>query len=89
MYVIEREMPDVGLLSDTELQGASQTSCKVLHELGSDIKWVSSFVTGNKIYCIYLATDKDLVIKHAKQAGFPADAVSEVVNVIDPSTAKL
>ncbi|WP_245574792.1 DUF4242 domain-containing protein [Gaetbulibacter saemankumensis] len=89
MYVIEREMPEVGKLTKIELKQASLNSCKVLHNLGPDIKWVNSFITGNKIYCVYLAANKDLVIKHAKDAGIPANSVSEVVNIIDPSTAEM
>ena len=87
MYVIEREVPGVGNLTSEELQAISQTSCGVLHEMGSDIKWLHSYVTGDKIYCIYLANNEDLVREHAQKGGFPANSVQEVKTVIDPSTA--
>ena len=87
-YVIEREMPGVGNLSGAELQGASQTSCNVLQNLGPQVQWVQSFVTGDKIYCVYIAPSEDLIRQHAEQAGFPANSISEVKAVIDPTTAE-
>jgi len=87
-YVIEREIPGAGDLSPEELQGISQKSCSVLRELGPEINWVHSYVTGDKIYCVYIAPNEELVRKHAEQGGFPANRVSEVTTVIDPTTAE-
>lgn len=87
-YVIERDMPGVGGLSAGELQGASQTSCSVLRDLGPEIQWVHSYVTDDKIYCIYRAPSEQLIRSHAEQAGFPANSVAEVRSVIDPTTAE-
>jgi hypothetical protein len=88
-YVIEREIPGAGKLSGTELQAISQTSCGVLSELGPRIQWVESFVTDDKIYCVYIAPNEDLIREHASRGGFPANKVSEVRNVIDPTTAEV
>jgi Protein of unknown function (DUF4242) len=87
-YVIERELPGAGKLSSQELQSISQTSCGVLRDLGSEIQWVQSFVTDNKIYCVYIARDEEIVRKHAQQGGFPANQISQVRSVIDPTTAE-
>ena len=87
-YVIEREMPGAGTLSDAELQGVSQQSCQVLEEMGPQIQWVQSFVTGDKIYCIYIAPDEDTVRRHAANSGFPANQVNQVAAIIDPTTAE-
>ena len=87
-YVIEREIPGAGDLSPEELQGISQKSCGVLRELGPEINWVHSYVTGDKICCVYIAPNEELVRKHAEQGGFPANRVSEVKTVIDPTTAE-
>jgi hypothetical protein len=87
-FVIEREMPGAGSLSPEELQAASQTSCSVLRNLGPQIQWVNSYVTGDKIYCVYIAPNKELIAEHAKQGGFPANKISEVLAVIDPTTAE-
>jgi hypothetical protein len=87
-YVIEREIPDAGKLSAQELQGISQTSCGVLNKMGPSIQWVHSYVTDDKIYCIYIAPDAETVLEHARQGGFPANRVSEVKNIIDPTTAE-
>jgi Protein of unknown function (DUF4242) len=87
-YVIERELPGAGKLSSQELQSISQTSCEVLRDLGSEIQWVQSFVTDDKIYCIYIARDEEIVRKHAQKGGFPANQISEVRSVIDPTTAE-
>jgi hypothetical protein len=87
-FVIEREMPGAGSLGTDELKGASQTSCSVLRDLGPDIQWVHSYVTDDKIYCIYRAPDAALIRQHAEQAGFPANSVAQVRTVIDPTTAE-
>ena len=87
-FVIEREMPGVGSLGPAELKGASQTSCSVLRDLGPDIQWVHSYVTDDKIYCIYRAPNADMVREHAERGGFPANSVSQVRTVIDPTTAE-
>lgn len=87
-YVIEREMPGAGGLGQDELKGASQTSCSVLRDLGPEVQWVHSYVTDDKIYCIYRAPSEDLIRDHAERSGFPANKISEVKNVIDPTTAE-
>jgi hypothetical protein len=87
-YVIERDLPGAGKLSSAELQGISQKSCGVLRGLGPTIQWLHSYVTDDKIYCVYIAPSADLVRKHAEQGGFPANRVSEVRSVIDPTTAE-
>lgn len=87
-YVIEREIPGAGKLSPQELQGIAQKSCSVLDQLGPKIQWVQSFVTGDKIYCEYIAADEQLVREHARQGGFPANSIAEVKAVIDPTTAE-
>ena len=87
-YVIEREMPGAGSLSPDQLKAASQTSCGVLRELGPQIQWVESYVTDDKIYCIYIAPNKQMIEQHAKQGGFPANRISEVKTMIDPTTAE-
>jgi len=87
-FVIEREMPGVGQLDVGDLKSASQTSCSVLRELGPDIQWVHSYVTDNKIYCIYRAPSEDLVREHARRGGFPANKISQVRSTIDPTTAE-
>lgn len=87
-FVIEREIPNAGKLSAVELQGISAKSCAVLNQLGPSIQWVHSYVTDNKIYCIYIAPDEALVREHARLGGFPANRVSEVRQIIDPTTAE-
>lgn len=87
-YVIEREIPGAGRLSSQQLQQIAQKSCSVLRALGPQIQWVQSYVTDNKIYCIYNAPDAELIQEHARQGGFPADSVSEVRAIIDPTTAE-
>lgn len=87
-YVIEREIPGAGALSAAELQGISQKSCGVLSNMGPQIQWVQSYVTGDKIYCVYIAPDEEMVREHARQGGFPANSVSEVKTIIDPTTAE-
>ena len=87
-FVIEREIPGAGKLSPQELQAISQKSCSVLDQLGPKIQWVQSFVTGDKIYCGYIAPDEEMVREHARQGGFPANSVAEVKSIIDPTTAE-
>lgn len=87
-YVIEREIPGAGNLTADQLKGISQTSCGVLSNMGPEIQWVQSYVTGDKIYCVYIAPNEDMVREHAKQGGFPANLVSEVATIIDPTTAE-
>jgi len=87
-FVIEREIPNAGKLSPEELRGISQKSCGVLRNLGPQIQWVQSYVTDDKVYCVYIAPNKELVQEHAKQGGFPANQISEVKSVIDPTTAE-
>ena len=87
-FFIEREMPGVGNLCAADLKGASQNSCSVLRNLGPDIQWVHSYVTDDKIYCIYRAPSEQLIRQHAETAGFPANSISQVRNVIDPTTAE-
>jgi len=87
-FVIEREIPNAGKLSPEELRGISQKSCGVLRNLGPQIQWVQSFVTDDKVYCVYIAPNKEMVQEHAKQGGFPANRISEVKSVIDPTTAE-
>ena len=87
-YVIEREIPNAGKLSPGELKAISQVSCGVLSKLGTKIQWIHSYVTENKIYCVYVAPNKDMVLEHAKQGGFPANVVTEVSGIIDPVTAE-
>ena len=87
-YVIEREIPGAGNLSPQELQAVSQTSCNVLRKMGPDIQWVQSYVTGDKVYCIYIAPSEDLIREHAREGGFPANSISEIKTVIDPTTSE-
>jgi hypothetical protein len=87
-YVIEREIPGAGKLTTAELQGISAKSCGVLRNLGPTIQWVESYVTDDKIYCVYIAPNEELVREHASQGGFPANKVSEVRTMIDPTTAE-
>ncbi len=88
-YVIERELPGAGSLSAEELRGISQTSCNVLNSMGPQIQWVQSQVTDDKIYCTYIAPNEEMVRQHAEQGGFPANKISEVRSVIDPTTAEV
>ncbi len=87
-YVIEREIPGAGKLSAQELQAISQKSCGVLNHMGPQIQWVHSYVTDDKIYCVYIAPNEEMVREHARQGGFPANRISEVKSVIDPTTAE-
>jgi hypothetical protein len=87
-YLIEREIPGAGKLSADELRGVSQRSCSVLNRLGPNIQWVQSYVTGDKVYCVYIAPDEAIIRRHAEQGGFPANRISEITAVIDPATAE-
>ncbi len=87
-YVIEREIPDAGNMTPQDLKAVSQTSCGVLQKLGPQIQWLHSYVTGDKIYCVYIAPNEELIREHAQQGGFPANRISEIKSVIDPTTAE-
>ena len=87
-YVIEREIPGVGEWSPEQLQEASRTSVEALDRLGSQVQWVQSYVVGDKVYCIYIAPNEELVREHARMAGIPANRISEVRSMIDPTTAE-
>ena len=87
-YIIEREIPGAGDLSTEELKGISQKSCSILQNMGPQIQWVESYVTNDKVYCTYIAPNEDEIRKHAREGGFPADSISEIKGVIDPTTAE-
>ena len=87
-FVIEREIPGAGDLSPEELRGISQTSCGVLEQMGPRIQWLHSYVTGDKVYCVYIAPNEETIRQHAQAGGFPANRVSEIKSVIDPTTAE-
>ena len=87
-FVIEREIPGAGSMSAQQLQGVAEKSCSVLRNLGPQIQWLHSYVTADKIYCVYIAPDEATVLEHARQGGFPANSVSQVVRIIDPTTAE-
>jgi hypothetical protein len=87
-YVIEREIPGAGSMSPQELQAVSQKSCSVLQNLGPQIQWLHSYVTADKIYCVYIAPNEDMIREHASQGGFPANRISEIKTMIDPTTAE-
>ncbi|MFI5336871.1 MAG: DUF4242 domain-containing protein [Opitutales bacterium] len=87
-YIIEREIPGAGQLTPAQLQSISQTSCGVLQKMGPAIQWVESYVTGDKVYCVYLSPNEALIREHAKQGGFPANRISEVKSIISPVTAE-
>lgn len=87
-YVIERDIPGAGKLSAEELKSISQTSCAVLNDMGPQIQWIHSYVTGDKVYCLYRAPNEQMVRDHAQLGGFPANRVSEVIATIDPTTAE-
>ncbi|MBA2750520.1 MAG: DUF4242 domain-containing protein [Tatlockia sp.] len=87
-FVIEREIPDAGKLSAQDLQAISQKSCGVLNRMGSQIQWVQSYVTDDKIYCVYIAPNEEMVREHARQGEFPANQVSEIKTIIDPTSAE-
>lgn len=87
-YVIEREIPGAGNMSPQELRAVSQTSCGVLRQMGPAIQWLQSYVTGDKIYCVYIAPSEEMIREHAQQGGFPANRISEIKSIIDPTTAE-
>ncbi len=87
-FVIERGLPGIGRSTGEELRAVSQKSCAVLAEMGPQVQWVQSYVTGDKLYCVYVADEEDLVREHARQGGFPADSVAAVSAIIDPTTAE-
>lgn len=87
-FVIERSIPQIGGASAADMQAISQKSCSVLREMGPDVQWVHSYVTADKIYCVYIAPSEDLVREHARRGGFPADSVARVVRIIEPTTAE-
>lgn len=86
-YLIEREIPDAGKFTPEQLKVISQKSCSVLDEMGPQIQWIESYVVANKIFCVYRAENKDLILEHAKKGGFPANNISEIYSVISPATA--
>lgn len=87
-YVIEREIPGAGNLSEQDLKAVSQTSCGVLSKMGTQIQWLHSYVTDDKVYCVYIAPNEEMILEHAQQGGFPANKISKIKSVIDPSTAE-
>lgn len=87
-FIIEREIPGAGQLTDDQLKAISQTSCRVLRSMGPEIQWLESYVTGDKVYCVYIAPDEAAIRSHAGQGGFPANRISQVITTIDPTTAE-
>ncbi|WOH38296.1 DUF4242 domain-containing protein [Thalassotalea fonticola] len=87
-YIIEREIPEAGQLSADEFTAISQKSCSVISEIGTSIQWLESYVTDNKIYCVYIAPNEDVVMEHANKGGFPANSIQQVRRIIDPTTAE-
>ncbi len=87
-FIIEREISGVGTWAPEQLQGASQKSCSVLKNLGPQIQWLESYVTGDKLYCVYIAPNEEIIREHARQGGFPANRISQIVSMIDPTTAE-
>ena len=87
-YLIERDIPDAGKLTPAQLKAISQKSCSVLKEMGPDIQWIQSYVTGDKIFCVYKAENEELIREHAKKGGFPANVITEISTTISPATAK-
>jgi hypothetical protein len=87
-FLIEREIPGAGDLTAEQLQGISQKSCGVLQSMGPQIQWVQSYVTGDKVYCVYIAPDEEMIREHAAQGGFPANRISQIKSMIDPTTAE-
>lgn len=88
-YMIEREIPGAGQLTHEQLQAVSQKSCGVLRNLGPQIQWIHSYVTGDKVYCVYIAPNEEMIRQHAAEGGFPANRISEIKEVIDPTTAEV
>jgi hypothetical protein len=87
-FIIEREIPNLGGMTAEQIRGVSQTSCAVLREMGPQIQWVQSYATPEKMYCVYIAPDEEAIREHARRGGFPANRISRVVRVIDPTTAE-
>lgn len=87
-YVIKREIPNAGKLSAQELQAISRKSCGVLNRIGPQIQWVQSYVTGDKVYCVYIAPNEEMIRQHTQEGGFPANRIAEIKAVIDPTTAE-
>jgi len=87
-FIIEREIPNAGALTGEQLQAISQKSCAVLGGMGSKIQWLQSYVTDDKVYCVYIAPDAETIKEHAEQGGFPANSIAEIKNIIDPTTAE-
>lgn len=87
-YIIEREIPGAGSLSTDQLREVAQTSCNVLKEMGPQIQWLESYVTGDKVYCVYISPNEEMIREHAKQGGFPANRISEIKAIIDPTTSE-
>lgn len=87
-FLIEREIPGAGNMSPQEMQAVAQTSCGVLQQMGPRIQWVHSYVTGDKIYCVYISPDEEMIRQHAEQGGFPANRISEIKSIIDPTTSE-
>ena len=87
-FLIEREIPGAGKMSPQDLQAVAQTSCGVLQQMGPRIQWVHSYVTGDKIYCVYISPDEAMIRQHAEQGGFPANRISEITSIIDPTTSE-
>jgi hypothetical protein len=87
-YLIEREIPGAGQLSPEELRGIARTSCSILNRLGPDIQWVQSYVTGDKVYCVYIAPNEEMVRRHAAEGGFPANRIAEIRSIIDPTSGE-
>ena len=87
-YLIERDIPGAGQLSQDQLRAISQKSCAVLSKLGPQIQWLQSYVTGDKVYCVYIAPDENAIREHARQGGFPANRISRITQIIDPATAE-
>ncbi|WP_342246534.1 DUF4242 domain-containing protein [Pseudomonas sp. OTU5201] len=87
-FLIEREIPEAGKLTERDLKAISQKSCRVLRELGPEVQWVQSYVTDDKLYCVYIAASEELVREHAQQGGFPANRIARISSIIDPTTAE-
>jgi hypothetical protein len=87
-YIIERDIPNAGALSTQDLQGISQKSCEILNEMGTKIQWLESYVTDDKVYCVYIAPDAETIKEHAEKGGFPANRISQIKTMISPTTAE-
>ena len=87
-YLIEREIPGAGSLTKEQLHDVAQTSCNVLREMGPQIQWVESYVTGDKVYCVYISPNEEMIREHAEKGGFPANRISEIKTAIDPTTSE-